>query len=457
MASMIKSGPEIQEVFLNFMLSNPSLFTRVQNIYNVENFDRSLRPAAKFLYEHVKDHNSIPTTQQINAVANTKLEIIEGINDGHESWFLEEFEQFTRIEEMERAILKSADLLEKGDFGPIEKLIKDAVQISLTRDLGINYFENPRARLMKLKESNGQVSTGWRDVDHAIFGGFNRGELEIFCGLPSAGKSLILQNLSLNWALSGLNGIYITLELSRELVAMRLDSMITGICSKEIFKRLDDVELQVTMTGKKSGRLKIKYLPAGSTVNDIKSYVKELMIKENYKPDFLCVDYMDLVNPGAYKVDQADFFTKDKLVSEELRNYAVELKMVGVTASQINRSGDGEIEFSYTNIAGGISKINTVDNLFGIFTSRSMKERGLIQLQLMKTRNSSGVGQKIDLAFNVDSLRITDSDISSEDSTNSISILSQIKNGPKTTIQTSSNENKQDLLKGLLKTIGNKT
>ena len=350
MARMTKSSVEIQEVFLNFMLSNTSLFTRVQNIYNVENFDCSLRNAAKFLYDHVKDHNSIPTTQQINAVTNTKLELIDGITEGHESWFLEEFEQFTRIEEMNRAILKSVDLLEKGDFGPIEKLIKDAVQISLTRDLGINYFENPRVRLMKLKESNGQVSTGWRDIDYAIFGGFNRGELEIFCGLPAAGKSLILQNLALNWILTGLNGVYITLELSPELIAMRLDSMITGITSKEIFKRLEDVELQVVMTGKKAGRLRIKYLPTGSTVNDIKAYIKELAIKENFKPDFICVDYMDLVNPGAYKVDQSDFFTKDKLVSEELRNYAIELRTIMVTAAQINRSGDGEVEFSYSNI-----------------------------------------------------------------------------------------------------------
>ena len=39
-----------------------------------------------------------------------------------------------------------------------------------------------------------------------------------------------------------------------------------------------------------------------------------------------------------------------------------------------------------------------------------MREHGRYQLQLMKTRSSSGVGQKIDLDFNIDSLRITDID-----------------------------------------------
>ena len=46
--------------------------------------------------------------------------------------------------------------------------------------------------------------------------------------------------------------------------------------------------------------------------------------------------------------------------------------------------------------------------MIGIFTSRAMRERGRYQIQLMKTRSSSGVGQKIDLEFDVDSLRIRD-------------------------------------------------
>jgi len=67
-----------------------------------------------------------------------------------------------------------------------------------------------------------------------------------------------------------------------------------------------------------------------------------------------------------------------------------------------------EVEFDHSHISGGLSKIQTADNVFGIFTSRAMRERGRYQIQLMKTRSSSGVGQKIDLEFNIDSLRISD-------------------------------------------------
>jgi replicative DNA helicase len=136
--------------------------------------------------------------------------------------------------------------------------------------------------------------------------------------------------------------------------------------------------------------------------------LKELQIKLGWNIDFLLIDYLDLIMPVSAKVSPNDLFVKDKYVSEELRNLAKELNCVFVTASQLNRSAVEEIEFDHSMIAGGLSKINTADNVFGIFTSRAMRERGRYQLQLMKTRSSSGVGQKIDLEFDVESLRIRD-------------------------------------------------
>jgi hypothetical protein len=46
--------------------------------------------------------------------------------------------------------------------------------------------------------------------------------------------------------------------------------------------------------------------------------------------------------------------------------------------------------------------------VFGIFTSRAMRERGRYQIQCMKSRSSTGVGQKIDLEYNIETMRITD-------------------------------------------------
>jgi replicative DNA helicase len=175
-----------------------------------------------------------------------------------------------------------------------------------------------------------------------------------------------------------------------------------------VFKNLDDVEMKVRMMGKKAGKIQIKYMPSGKNANDLRSYVKEWSIKNKCKPDVLLIDYLDLMMPLSIKVSPSDLFVKDKYVSEELRNLAMELQCVFVTASQLNRAAVEEIEFDHSHISGGLSKIQTADNVIGIFTSRAMKERGRYQIQFMKTRSSSGVGQKVDLEFDVDSLRIRD-------------------------------------------------
>jgi archaellum biogenesis ATPase FlaH len=420
---------EIQKLFVRMMITDASLFTRVGNILKAENFDKSLKPTIKFLKDYSEKYTSIPDCDKIKATTGVELSVVEnGLGDSDVNWFLDEFEKFTRRQELERAILESAKLLEKGDFSPVEKLIKDAVQISLTKDMGTDYFNDPRARLEAIRNNNGQVSTGWPCLDQKLYGGFNRGELQIFAGGSGSGKSLFMQNLAVNWSTMGLNGVYISLELSEGLCAWRIDSMMTSIGTKDVFKNIDDVEMKVKMAAKKAGQFYIKYLPAQSTVNDIRAYIKTLQVETGCKVDFLCIDYLDLLMPVSAKVSPSDLFIKDKYVSEEMRNLAKELNVLFVTASQLNRSAVEEVEFDHSHISGGISKINTADNVFGIFTSRSMKERGQYQIQLMKTRSSSGVGQKVDLGFDVDTLRIFDDGSNSGGTTASPStILNKIR------------------------------
>lgn len=397
----------VQKLYLEMFLADAETFIRCQNIFDPELFDQRLRSTAKFITEHVDRYKVMPELVQVNAACESNLEAVTMQKENFE-WLMDQFEQFTRHKALERAIIRSADLLDKGDYNPVEKLIKEAIQISLNKDMGTDYFADPRARLEGLKSSNGQISTGWPSVDKKLYGGFNRGELNIFAAASGGGKSLFLANLGINWALQGMNVIYLTFELSENLVAMRLDSMTTGIPTREIFRNIDDVELKVKMLEKRAGSIQIKYMPSGKNCNDIRAYLKEYQVKKGHKPDVLLIDYLDLMMPLSVKVSPSDLFVKDKYVSEEIRNLAMETQCLTVTASQLNRSAVEEIEFDHSHISGGLSKIQTADNVIGIFTSRAMKERGRYQIQFMKTRSSSGVGQKVDLEFNIDTLRITD-------------------------------------------------
>jgi len=436
---------EVQKVFLELFLGDAETFMRCQNIFDPENFDQRLRKPAEFITKYVDEYRVMPEVAIVNANCGSSFEKVSVPKETYD-WLMDHFEQFSRHQALARAIYASADLLEKGDYGPVERLVKDAMQISLNKDMGTDYFEDPRERLTRLKDGNGQVSTGWPTIDKKLYGGFNRGELNIFCAGSGGGKSLFLANLGVNWALAGLNVLYLTFELSEGLVSMRLDSMTTGISTREIFKSIDDVELKVKMMGKRAGNLQVKYMPSGKNCNDIRAYLKEYQVKKGVKPDVLLIDYLDLMMPLSVKVSPSDLFVKDKYVSEEIRNLAMETQCVTVTASQLNRSAVEEIEFDHSHISGGLSKIMTADNVIGIFTSRAMKERGRYQIQFMKTRSSSGVGQKVDLEFNLDTLRITDlGEEASEPSFKEQQATSVINNLKRTSVVTTASGGSDDI------------
>jgi replicative DNA helicase len=399
---------ELQKLFVEFLAQDQNLFVRLNGICEAEYFDRTLRKTVEFIQEHASSYSALPTLEQIRAKTGQTLQKLENIDDRHKEWFIDEFEQFAKHKALEGAILKSTDLIEKGEFGAVEKLIKDAVHVGLAKHMGINYWESPEERIERVRNSRGGTSTGWKAIDQKLYGGFNRGELNIFAAASGGGKSLFLQNLALNWAMAGFNVLYVSLELSEELCSMRLDSMLTGYTTKDVFRNIEDVSLKVGMLGKKSGRLQIVQLPNGININDLNSYKREFEIKHGIRVDAMLVDYLDLMMPAQRKVPPSDLFIKDKFVSEELRNFAVEHDILFATASQLNRAAVEEVEFDHSHISGGLSKIQTADNVIGIFTSNAMRERGRYQVQFMKTRSSSGVGQKVDLAFDVSGLRITD-------------------------------------------------
>jgi replicative DNA helicase len=399
---------ELQRLYLEFLVSDHELFVRCNSILDEVYFDRGIRESVKFVREYADEYGAVPEIMQIKAKTGLDMQDIGKAGSDHRKWFLDDFEKFCRHKALERAILASTDKLEKKEYGAVEELIKNAVQIGLAKELGTNYWEDPAARLQRIMDKKGGTSTGWTTVDHHLYGGFNRGELNIFAGGSGAGKSLFLQNLALNWVEKGYNVIYVSLELSEDLCGMRLDSMLTGYSTKQLFKNKDDVSLKIAIKGKKSGKLQLVQLPNGINVNDLKAYIKEYQIQNDIKVDCVLLDYLDLMNPAKVKISSDNISQKDKHVSEELRNFAMEGDYLFATASQLNRNAVDEVEFDHSHIAGGLSKIQTADNVVGIFSSIAMRERGRVQIQFMKTRSSAGIGNKVDLAFDVDSLRIRD-------------------------------------------------
>ena len=407
-------NPDVQILLLSCMISDADIFARCRSIVRDEYFDDQLSPTCRFVLQHADEFRVLPDRELIRAktgltlVPMTQADIVR-----QRDWFLHEIEAFSRHRAMENVILDGIDLLREGRMDEVYRRVKEAVTISLCSDLGTDYFKEPEERLRRMIDKSSFVRTGWQVIDDKLFGGFSRGGLNVFCGGPGSGKSLVLQNLALNWIFAGYVVVYFTLELSEDLVALRLDSMITGQSTKQVFSKIGDTALKIK--AKKTGnRLFIKKMPEGSTtVNDLRGFLKEFEIQTGLKPDAIIVDYLDLMYPNNRNVDPSNLFVKDKFVSEELRALHHETNTFGATASQLNRSAvEAHGEFDHSHIAGGISKINTADNVIGIWAP-SM-DRGEYQMLFLKTRSSSGVGQRIKLHYDPDCMRITDPTVAQE-------------------------------------------
>lgn len=401
-----------QKGLLSFLLSDAISFSRCRNILRDDYFHASLQSAVRFILEYSDEHKSVPIPEQILQMTHHEFSLVADAAK-HADWLLSETEEFCRHRAIENVVIMGPDLVAKGNYAEVERRIKDAMTISLITDLGDDLFTTAKDRIERLKNRDNMVSTGWQAIDKKLYGGYTKGSLNIYAGGSGSGKSLFLQNQALNWALMGMNVIYITLELSQDLVNNRLDSMLTGMSTKDIFKNSNEVcyKIEKLRQEQKPGVLVTKKFPeAGTSCNDIRAYLKEFQIKNGIKPDAICIDYLDLVHPNSSKIDPTNAFAKDKYVSEEMRSIGTEWDIPVVSASQLNRQSVGEQEFDHSHIAGGISKINTADNVFGIFTSQSMRENGKYRLQFLKTRSSSAVGSQIDLSYDPNCMRITDPD-----------------------------------------------
>ena len=110
-----------------------------------------------------------------------------------------------------------------------------------------------------------------------------------------------------------------------------------------------------------------------------------------------------------------DFFEEDEIIEIEVVGWedTVDIEVSDnhlFVANQIltHNSSVNELEHDHSHIAGGISKIQTADNVISILATPAMRERGQYQFQFLKTRSSSGVGSKIIMGYDQETLRIFD-------------------------------------------------
>lgn len=405
---------EKQRLLISYLMSDSDLFARCNTILDQNYFDPEVRHSVHFLKEYYEGYRALPSPEQISAETGNFF-AARPLTKSEVEYGLKEIETYCRNKAIEKAILSAPKLLDKGDFGKIEQNIKEAISVALNRNLGLDYFVNPEERLARMLQFNAVMPMGYKELDKLLNGGVSRKELLLFMAGSGVGKSIMMSNLAINFLFQKLNVVYITLELAEDVVAKRFDTMITGISQREIFEKMSKVQADLEQLQPTMGKLFIKRMPESTTnANHIRAYLKEFEMAHGFLPDVIVCDYMDLLTSNQ-KISAENLFVKDKYVAEELRSIANEYDLLMVSASQMNRSAIKADDIDQSNIAGGISKINTCDNLIAIIQTDAMKAAGEYMLKLVKTRNSGGVGHVLMLRWNPITLRVTDLDFNPKD------------------------------------------
>ena len=212
---------DAQALYMNAMLSNHALFAKVNSLIKPTYFDPQFQGGIKFMQEYFQENRIIPATSIFTA--STKLPTMDVPVQKEDIDFLAtQIAKFCQLQAVIDAVRKSPALIESRDFGTLLRQIKEASEIELVSDFGIDYFDDPLARLEAAEALDVLISTGWRDVDEVLDGGIGRQELVMILAPSGGGKSVTMLNLGYNLLSQGLNGVYISLEMADRKVALRI-------------------------------------------------------------------------------------------------------------------------------------------------------------------------------------------------------------------------------------------
>jgi len=397
-----------QKFLIALLISSPDTFAICQNIVLPSYFDPEFRNSVEFIKRYYQEYNTTPSVVQIEAETGNIFETYD-VKPDEIQYCTDEIERHCKRGAMKEAAIAMPRLIEAGEYAEAEEMVKNAVLVSLQDNLGLRYFDTVNERLKRMSEEDPTYPTGWTGVDDALFGGISRKELLLVSANSGGGKSITLANLAFNFLISGMNVLYISLELSEDVIAQRIDTMISGIGRREWKEHTDEISKRVTSISKNAGILDIIQMPSATTANHIRAYFKEFYLKYSFTPDLLVVDYLDNMSPNEH-VSADNVFEKDKRSSEQLRQIAVDYNMFAATASQLNRSAIGAVDHNHSQIAGGLSKIQVADVYWSIVMTEEQKAMGKVIFIFQKTRNSDGVGTQVYLKWDAKHLRIVDED-----------------------------------------------
>jgi archaellum biogenesis ATPase FlaH len=222
-------------------------------------------------------------------------------------------------------------------------------------------------------------------------GGLPNKTLNIALAGTGVGKSLFMCHMAASALTQNLNVLYITLEMSEERIAERIDANLLNVPIDQIDKMSKDMfTTKVANISKQTtGKLIIKEYPTGSAhTGHYRGLLNELKLKKQFTPQIIFIDYLNICSSSRMKGmgGAINSYNYIKAIAEEIRGLAVEFDVPIVSATQTTRSGYGNSDVGLEDTSESFGLPATADFMFALISTEELEQQGQMMVKQLKNR-----------------------------------------------------------------------
>jgi replicative DNA helicase len=326
----------------------------------------------------------------------TICDYVSKLDDGHADleWVSDTTEKWCRDRAIYLALMESIKIAdgqdEKKNRDAIPSILQEALAVGFDNNIGHDYLNDFEKRFEFYHKKQERISFDLDYFNKITKGGMPNKTLNIALAGTGVGKSLFMCHVAASVLLQGKNVLYITLEMSEEKIAERIDANLLNINIKDI-ETLPKVmfESKVNSIAKKTqGTLIIKEYPTASAHSGhFRALLNELQLKKSFRPDIIFVDYLNICASSRYKGNlSVNSYSYIKSIAEELRGLAVETNVPIVSATQTTRSGSTNSDPDLTDTSESFGLPATADLMFALISTEELEQLGQIMVKQLKNR-----------------------------------------------------------------------
>lgn len=383
-----------------------------------------------FISEYVKKYNNCPSKTALLVEADTGTglnqeeheQIVDSIGKLKEDntdrqWLLDQTEKFCQDRAIYNAIMSSIQILDgrdtKNNKGSIPAILSDALAVSFDSHIGHDFLEDYEKRFEFYHKKEIRVPFDLEYFNRITKGGLPNKTLNVALAGTGVGKSLFMCHCAASNLIAGSNVLYITLEMSEEKIAERIDANLLNVQVDELtVLPRDAYEKKVNRVREKTvGKLIIKEYPTASAgANHFRHLLNELRLKRGFAPDIIYVDYLNICASARLKYGaNVNSYTYIKSIAEEIRGLAVEFNVPIVTATQTTRSGYSNTDIGLEDTSESFGLPATADLMFALISSEELQDLGQMLVKQLKNRyNDPAIHRKFVIGVDRSKMKLFD-------------------------------------------------